>query len=452
MDNWAKIKEDFSKNEMGFEQFRNETLRLIWNNDTDGLRQLCESQIVTPLFFTEKVIEEIRPGNRWNDVLFLMARELIGVAPHVVGHFKSALLSKRHLVSHPEGGKELLEPLEILELSPGEFMEKIGIVSGTVNFKGLDELVRKNPNNTRSFIRQALDQSINLVKERPRTLQLLCEMAQSYQNHHHQSDLLELIKDKLGTLKFIGDIGTVQIFEGRTVIDDLEAEARQARRLLAAGDYAGALALYEELLPKMDTIFANTIPMGGAEYPNVLLFSGVLLALNSKTAEAQKRFMQCMEKRYRFGDLLMLNVDALRDNAATVRRALAQLSADEPSHLAFEKFFEIASGYNYAETNQMYDHFLDVAGDREMDEAFALSEQLLSQYDEKRNPLVPYSLCEAMVRIFRACHFALQGDIAQAEREYVKGAQGEISPDELRRNFVKLAADPDKILNYYFGN
>jgi tetratricopeptide (TPR) repeat protein len=434
MADWEKIKDDFSKNEMDFDQFRDATLRFIWNNDKKALRQLCESQIVTPLFFTEKVIEEIRPGNEWNDVLFLMARELIGAAPDLVGHLKPALLSKQHLVRHPKGGKELLKPFVIMELSPDEFLEKVRLVSGTVNFMGLDELVRTNPNNTRSFIVQFLGQTINFSKDRP------------------QSDLLELVKNKMGSHKSTENVGRFQIFTGRTVINDLEEEARQVRKLLAKGDYTAALSSYEKLLPKMDTIYANAIPMGGTEYPNALLFSGILLALNNKTAEAQKCFTQCMEKRYRFGDLLLLNIDALRENAATVRRALARLSADEPSHLAFEKFFEMASGHNYAEVNRIYDHFLEVVGDREMDKAFELSEQLLSQYHEMRNPLVPSSLCEAMVRIFRACHFAMQGDMAQAEQEYVLGAQGQVAPAELHRNFVKLAANPDKILDHYFGS
>ncbi|MCI0413738.1 hypothetical protein L0222_13175 [bacterium] len=51
------------KGEMDLEEFRDHTLELIYNKNSKGLAELCESQILTPDLFVEKVITEISPGN-----------------------------------------------------------------------------------------------------------------------------------------------------------------------------------------------------------------------------------------------------------------------------------------------------------------------------------------------------------------------------------------------------
>ena len=152
-----------------------------------------------------------------------------------------------------------------------------------------------------------------------------------------------------------------------------------------------------------------------------------------------------------YGALLLMNVQHLRENADAVRNAFNKVAQDVVPLLAFDRFFEYASNHNFAEVNELYARFLVAAGDREMEEASALSEQLLRLYDARRNVLVPYSLCEFIVRMFRACHFALRGDLSGAEREYIEAGRREVPADELRRGFERMAADPEKILTHYFG-
>ena len=93
--------------EMGFDEFRDTVLNLIGRDDIDGLRRLCEEQAVMPPLFVEKAIGEIGPGNRMNDLLFLIARRLIEASPDL-GGFLGELEAKRGDVPNPDAGGEII--------------------------------------------------------------------------------------------------------------------------------------------------------------------------------------------------------------------------------------------------------------------------------------------------------------------------------------------------------
>lgn len=96
---------------MDIDQMRDKVMSYIWYNQMDKLHDLCEDQIImTPIFF-EKLIREIVPGNKWNDVLFLTARKMLEAYPDPVILIYSHSLEEKHsLVKHPDGGKEIMAP------------------------------------------------------------------------------------------------------------------------------------------------------------------------------------------------------------------------------------------------------------------------------------------------------------------------------------------------------
>ena len=61
--------------------FTNLTLLALSEDDDTRLRQL--GQVVMAPIFVEKFIDDIRPGNEWNDVLYLAARRLIELTPEL---------------------------------------------------------------------------------------------------------------------------------------------------------------------------------------------------------------------------------------------------------------------------------------------------------------------------------------------------------------------------------
>ena len=104
-------------------------------------------------FFVEKIIDEIAPGNHWNDVLFLIARRLIEAEPRL-GVRTQHLEAKKRFVGNPSGGREILGPFVHEELTPTEFMKRLELIVRTFHFMGLEALVAENPNTSASFIRQ----------------------------------------------------------------------------------------------------------------------------------------------------------------------------------------------------------------------------------------------------------------------------------------------------------
>lgn len=213
--------------------------------------------------------------------------------------------------------------------------------------------------------------------------------------------------------------------------------------VLHSGHPETALDLFKAALFKIETVSAGWDPIGDWEYANALLFSGTLLALKGEEVEAQNQFLKCMNVRFlwglgAYGALLLINVKHLRENSDTVRHAFSKVSQDVGSHLVFDFFFEHASGHNYSEVNQLYERFRVLAGDREMDEASALAERLLGSYNTMRSVLIPYSLCELIVRVFRACYFSLRGDLLRAEQEYIEAYHHEVPTDELRERFKRI--------------
>jgi hypothetical protein len=112
VDLWAELE----RSTMNLEDFRGRVMELIWKEDHTGLKQLCHDQIVMTPIFIEKAIEEIQPGNKWNDVLWLMSQRLIkaGNWPH----YLPELEEKRHLVTNPDGGKKVMESFMVVTKHP----------------------------------------------------------------------------------------------------------------------------------------------------------------------------------------------------------------------------------------------------------------------------------------------------------------------------------------------
>jgi len=78
--------------------FRDSVLSHLAYQDMDGLREDADA-VMAPVF-VEKLIDDIRPGNPWNDVLYLMASTLMEVAPPLREGLE-ALETKRQLVKRP---------------------------------------------------------------------------------------------------------------------------------------------------------------------------------------------------------------------------------------------------------------------------------------------------------------------------------------------------------------
>jgi hypothetical protein len=117
---WRKAQESSTSLEKAFSQiedeimdldeFRDRINTLIWYENMQGLHDLCEDQFIMTGIVIEKIINEIAPGNSWNDVLFLMGRKMIEVSPGLIGVWETELQAKRHLVQHPDGGREVMAP------------------------------------------------------------------------------------------------------------------------------------------------------------------------------------------------------------------------------------------------------------------------------------------------------------------------------------------------------
>lgn len=85
--------------DLDLDAFRDSVLMHLAGNDAEGLRR--DSEAVMAPVFVEKMIDDIAAGNEWSDLLFLMARRLIEVAPEL-GHLSTELAKKRRLVAQPD--------------------------------------------------------------------------------------------------------------------------------------------------------------------------------------------------------------------------------------------------------------------------------------------------------------------------------------------------------------
>lgn len=103
---------------MGFDEFRESVLHLIWYEDHVGLKHLCEEQVVMTPIFIEKAIEEIKHGNKWNDTLWLIAQRLIAEGNWPI--YLPLLEKKRYLVPNPDGGKKVMEPFVVVSKFPSK--------------------------------------------------------------------------------------------------------------------------------------------------------------------------------------------------------------------------------------------------------------------------------------------------------------------------------------------
>lgn len=441
---------------MDSDEFRDMVTNFIWHDDMKGLRELCDNKFIMTELFTEKVIEEIAPRNTRNDGLFLIARKLIEANPDRIGHLQSALQKKRKLVKNPDGGKEVMKPFVNVELSPDDFLKKLKLILSTHTFLGLDDLIQSNPHNTWHFINQWIETKSGAIDTNTRFFQLVCEMAKLYRNLHHKSDLLNLIIDVAGTLCFMkgeDDNVPIRLIKGTDIIYELQEIAKKAKVYLVKGEYSNAIQIYKDLIPKMNTLFANTIPMGSSEYENSLLFYGILLAMKDRALEAQDMFMKCAEKRYHYGELLLFSPELIKANADILDAAFRKTPVKSANDLSFDSFFKLASGQSYFDVNRMYDKFCVFSGDREMNEAFRLSENLKKMYLGKRNKLVKFSLCEYLTCVFRTCYLIMQGELEQARQEYIQSLQNEVAPQkELEQRFDSIVKNPEELLDHYFGS
>jgi hypothetical protein len=108
------VSDDYELNpiDMDLDAFRDSVLAHLARQDLDGLRQ--DSQAVMAPIFVEKFINDIAPGNPWNDVLYLMARKLMEVSADV-RYLSTELEAKRPLAGRPDADLEDLMSVEINE-------------------------------------------------------------------------------------------------------------------------------------------------------------------------------------------------------------------------------------------------------------------------------------------------------------------------------------------------
>jgi len=88
----------FSEMDLDIDVFRNSVLTHLAHKDVDGLRMDADA-VMAPIF-VEKIIDDIQPGNPWNDVLYLMASKLMEIAPPLRNGLEE-LEAKRQFVNRP---------------------------------------------------------------------------------------------------------------------------------------------------------------------------------------------------------------------------------------------------------------------------------------------------------------------------------------------------------------
>ena len=79
---------------------------------------------------------------------------------------------------------------------------------------GLEALVAGNPSNTSGFIREWVERHGGTLDPHTRMFQMLCEMAVAYRNHHHKTELVELLEragGRLTLLRSAENIGSMRV-------------------------------------------------------------------------------------------------------------------------------------------------------------------------------------------------------------------------------------------------
>jgi hypothetical protein len=90
---------DLTPEDTDIDAFTNATLLALTANDDDRLRILSDA-VMAPIFL-EHLIGEIRPGNRWNDVINCLVGCLIRVNREL-GYLQPSLDEKKDLVARPD--------------------------------------------------------------------------------------------------------------------------------------------------------------------------------------------------------------------------------------------------------------------------------------------------------------------------------------------------------------
>jgi len=88
----------FGETDLDIDAFRDSVLAHLALDDVDGLRTDADA-VMAPIF-VEKLIDDIQPGNPWNDVLYLMASKLMEIAPPMRDGLED-LKAKRQFVNRP---------------------------------------------------------------------------------------------------------------------------------------------------------------------------------------------------------------------------------------------------------------------------------------------------------------------------------------------------------------
>jgi hypothetical protein len=323
------------------------------------------------------MIEDITEGSEWNDVLYYLVGCILSVSP-TLHDLKDKLASKRPLVSNPNGGKDILRAIASVEMDRDAFFESIRLIMDTPTYMGLDRLVIDNPNTTRRFLLSLLnDESIPMAG---RLLQFVSEMAISFQNHHHRSDLAEAVIAKAGKLSLLRDAPpaadgvNVLIHAGPTAITTLTDEAKAVKELLLQKDFISAQERYDALLPKMELLYSGLKVQsfgGPCEPEDALLFGGVVAAVRGDQNTAWSRFISASHMGYKYGDLLLFNVDLLSSESARTQAAFGQIMKrdGDGEGFSFDDFVHAATNFRYADVNSEYKAFLELVGDRAMEEA-----------------------------------------------------------------------------------
>lgn len=105
----AKDKDPLNAIDIDVMAFRNSVLMHLARQDLEGLKNDAHA-VMAPIFL-EQFIEEIGPGNPWNDVLFLMATKLMEASPEL-RYLSSNLEAKRSFARRLDAD---LEDLMVVE-------------------------------------------------------------------------------------------------------------------------------------------------------------------------------------------------------------------------------------------------------------------------------------------------------------------------------------------------
>ncbi len=298
---------------------------------------------------------------------------------------------------------------------------------------------------------------------RTRYFQLLCEMAKLFRNFHHKNDLLELIEERIGPTNFVRDpnVEGITIIEGVDGLADIANSAINIINLLGKESYSKLIERFEKQILNMNTIIPdNLIPAGdlfsksgGNWYESTLCFYSVLLSVKGEEQKAQQIWLKCIKKGYHYGGLLLFSVSQLINNKEKIDQAFERFSHLDLNEKTFDSFFKYLCGYSYLIVNEKYAEFIRFASDRKMKNAFVLSEELLTMFNQRKNDIVNFSYCEHIISRFRTCYFIINHDIKKARNEYERPLKFEknINSSNLDKLFDRIVNDPEYEITKYFG-